>query len=382
MILIGADFVPTELNASLFVNGDIHQLMGNALCDLLSKSDYRIFNLEVPLTDVLSPIPKEGPNLSASTNTICAYKKIGTNLLVLANNHILDQDFQGLTSTINLLDKNNISHVGAGESLLEASMPFFFDIAGKIYCVYACAEHEFSIAETGLPGANPFDPLESYDHVTEAKKKCDYLIVLYHGGKEEYRYPSPNLQKICRKFIEKGANLVVCQHSHCIGCEENYQSGKIIYGQGNFLFNRVNNEYWHSSLLIGITDQNDIVYYPIVQSYYGIMLAETIEAKEIIGGFHHRSNEIKETGFISDKYETYAQNFIDNYILYILKKNYSLFYRVLNKLSGHKMQKITVSRTLSKIHLGLRNYIECEAHREMFIAGIVSFSKKKDEKDL
>lgn len=72
---------------------------------------------------------------------------------------------------------------------------------------------------------------------------CDYTIVLYHGGKEHYRFPSPNLQKYCRKFIEKGANIVICQHSHCIGCEENYKNGKIIYGQGNFLFDDSDDEY-------------------------------------------------------------------------------------------------------------------------------------------
>ena len=74
------------------------------------------------------------------------------------------------------------------------------------------------------------DPAEQKDN------KCDYTIVLYHGGKEYYRYPSPNLQRVCRYMIEKGTDLVICQHSHCIGCEENYLSGKIVYGQGNFIF--------------------------------------------------------------------------------------------------------------------------------------------------
>ena len=68
---------------------------------------------------------------------------------------------------------------------------------------------------------------------------CNSII---NGGKEHYRYPSPDLQKICRKFIDKGADLVVCQHSHCIGCEEKYNHGTIVYGQWNFLFDRSNIE--------------------------------------------------------------------------------------------------------------------------------------------
>lgn len=46
---------------------------------------------------------------------------------------------------------------------------------------------------------------------------------------------------------------MVCQHSHCIGCKEEYLQGTIVYGQGNFLFDDEENEYWQTSLLIRIT---------------------------------------------------------------------------------------------------------------------------------
>src|SRR5690606_29065463 len=114
---------------------------------------------------------------------------------------------------------------------------------------YVCAEHEFSIASVDSPGANPFDPLESLDHIADLKNECDYVVVLYHGGKEHYRYPSPYLQKVCRKMADKGANLVICQHSHCIGCFEVYKDSTLVYGQGNFIFNKHDNEYWKTSIL-------------------------------------------------------------------------------------------------------------------------------------
>ena len=127
--------------------------------------------------------------------------------------------------------------LGVGENKTISAKPFVLSVSNKKIGVYACTEHEFSIAEDNKPGANPFDPLESFDHVSNLKKDCDYVIVLYHGGKEHYRYPSPMLQRVCRKFVEKGAGLVICQHSHCIGCEEKYLDGTIVYGQGNFIFN-------------------------------------------------------------------------------------------------------------------------------------------------
>jgi len=113
--------------------------------------------------------------------------------------------------------------------------PLLVEQDGKKIGIYACAETEFSIAEDNRAGANPFDPLESLDHIADLKSKCDFVIVLYHGGKELYRFPSPYLRKVCRKIVEKGADLVICQHSHCIGAFENYHDSVIVYGQGNFL---------------------------------------------------------------------------------------------------------------------------------------------------
>ena len=56
-IIIGADLVPTRSNASLFESGDVNGLLGTELLNLLKAADYRIFNLEVPLTD--KPRPKK-----------------------------------------------------------------------------------------------------------------------------------------------------------------------------------------------------------------------------------------------------------------------------------------------------------------------------------
>ena len=262
-ILIGADLVPTSSNIDLFDSGDTQTLLSDELKNLLQNADYRIFNLEVPLTDREQPIPKCGPNLIAPTKCVAGYKAMHVDLLTLANTHILDQDQQGLDSTCALLDEAGIAYTGVGKTPEEAAKPYIFECDGKQIGVYACAEHEFSIVTEHSAGANPIDLLESPDHVAALKAKCDYVIVLYHGGKEHYRYPSPNLQKVCRKLVEKGADLVVCQHSHCIGCEEKYQGGTIVYGQGNFLFDDSESEFWQTSLLVQIDDGFEISYIPL-----------------------------------------------------------------------------------------------------------------------
>ena len=369
-IIIGADIVPTESNHALFAAGKVEQLIGTELSEILKSADYRIFNLEVPLVDQARPIAKHGPNLIAPTESVNGLRAMGIDLLTLANNHIMDQGVEGIKSTAKALDHEGISHVGTADNLSEAAEPFFFTVKGKQYGVYACAEHEFSIAGENTPGANPFDPLESPDHVAQMKAQCDYAIVLYHGGKEYYRYPSPNLQKTCRKLVEKGADLVICQHSHCIGCEEKYQGGTIVYGQGNFLFDAGDDEYWNSSLLVQIEDDGQISYVPLKKQENCVRMAKETDALSILQAFNRRSEDIQRPGFIQEKYAEFAQAYISGYIIYFLGLESNFFYRAFNKLSRQRLRKAIVKHAIKKQGLGMRNYIECEAHRELLLKGI------------
>ena len=375
-LLIGADIVPTVSNVELFIKGNVKELVGIELLSLLNNAAYRIFNLEVPLANHEDPILKQGPNLIAPTSAINGYRCLGIDLFTLANNHILDQNVQGYYSTVKTLDKAGINYVGAGNNLADAERPYVFSFAEKKVGVYACAEHEFSIAKESTPGANPFDSLCSLDHVNELKQICDYVIVLYHGGKEHYQYPSPNLQKICRRLVDKGANLVICQHSHCIGCEEKFKNGTIVYGQGNFLFDYQNNEYWNTSILIKVDELFNVSYIPIIKSGNCIRRAEKEKEDEILKEFRMRSEQVTSPGFVEERYCEFAIANLAKYLNKIKGKE-SLLYKVVNKLFGNRLRKRTIIQKYDDKHLiTLWNFIDCEAHNELFLKGIQCFIKK------
>lgn len=369
-IYIGADFVPTASNEDLFVKADTEKLFGQELFALL-KNNFCIFNLEVPLTNAESPIKKCGPTLVAKRETVNTYKALDVNILSIANNHIMDQGEQGLRSTTEVLNENNIAFLGAGKNLDEASKPYIFELNDKKIGVYACAEHEFSVAEKEKCGANPFNALESLDHITNLKKECNYVIVLYHGGKEHYRYPSPNLKKICEKIAEKGADLIVCQHSHCVGCEEDYNGSKIIYGQGNFLFDHNTSEFWKTSLLIEIDEEFNISYIPLVKADNAVRLANEADSRNIITAFASRSEEIKNDSFVNDKYSEFASSALNSYLFNLsgIKRTFS--FKVLNKVTKGRYSKWIINKKYKeKKLLMLQNYIECEAHRELLLKGV------------
>ncbi|WP_102343368.1 CapA family protein [Galactobacillus timonensis] len=376
-IVIGADLVPTDSNHYLFKNGNVSELIGDKIYRKIKSADFSIFNLEVPLVDNGNPILKFGPNLIASTDNIKGLKEINPFFFNLANNHILDQGAEGLKSTVDVLDKANIAHAGAGRNVAEAALPYITEINGLRIGIYCCAEHEFTTANENASGANPFDPLNSLDHIYDLKNKTDYVIVLYHGGKENYRYPSPHLQKVCRKLIDKGANLVVCQHSHCIGSMENWNNGTIVYGQGNFLFDGSDDDSWMTSLLIDldITRENgniisSINFIPLCKQKEKVRLADGDEAFKILNGFRERSQEIKNPECVNRHYQELADSSINNYLSTVSGKK-SLLFRIIDKLSGHKFNRLVISKRFDKNALtGVRNYIECEAHHELLLQGI------------
>ena len=368
-IALGGDIVPTASNRDAFLTGNVSRLVDDGLCGVLGKADFRILNLEVPLTDEEAPIEKCGPALISPTGAVRGLAALGIDAVALANNHIMDQGARGLSSTIAALDGAGILHFGAGQNLDEARPPLVVEIGARRVGVYACAEHEFSIAGEERPGANPFDPLASLQHVRELRGKCDIVVALYHGGREHYRYPSPLLQARCRALVDAGANVVVCQHSHCVGCEESWHEGTIVYGQGNFLFDHQDNEFWATALLVEVylDDGVCVRYHPIVKDGASVRLADGAEAQEIMKGFQERSKQIGVPGYVEEEYGRYARSCLNGYLLGVMPGARSLPFRVINKLCGGNLAEKLCGRQLL---LTLRNYVECEAHNELFVTGI------------
>ncbi len=101
------------------IAGDL--CLENRICSLLSKSqniltnefssfwndaDYRIANLESPITDSNNKILKAGRHIKAPTSVNNGLKKLNIDFFSLANNHIMDYGVQGLTDTIEIIQKS------------------------------------------------------------------------------------------------------------------------------------------------------------------------------------------------------------------------------------------------------------------------------------
>ena len=217
---------------------------------VFADADRVIINLECVLTDSENCIKKCGPNLKGPKTIADTLKAVGITDCLLSNNHIFDFGKEGVHDTLEQLDRVGLNYTGYGDNYENSGKNMYIEQNGiKIGIVNVC-EHEYSYAVENRKGARPFDAFETMQDIREAKKSADYVIVVYHGGTEHCRYPSPALMKACREMVRCGADVVLCQHSHCIGCFETFEGAHILYGQGNFHFPEyMVSEMWNEGLI-------------------------------------------------------------------------------------------------------------------------------------
>ncbi|NLI53964.1 MAG: CapA family protein [Clostridiales bacterium] len=368
-ILIGADVVPTASNIDQFSSA-APKLLFDGLDEIWRAADARIFNLEAPLSDGADAAGKYGANLSAPLACAEGVAALNPTAVCLCNNHIMDDGIEGLRSTRAALKAKRVASFGAGEDLDEADQPYFFVKHGVRIGVYAVCEHEFSFATDRKAGANPLDLVNLSDRIREIKSNCDRLIVLYHGGREGYAYPSPEVEKTCRKIAECGASLVVCQYGHCVGSSERWNNATIVYGQGNFIFDFEDDAKGYDTGMlvrytIGDYGADKVDYVPIVRVSGGAALADEAKAKEILVGFEKRSLRIRIEGFVPARYEAYAAEQKEKLFHVFLGGNAIL--RTMNALTGRRPTRMFDRQSKAN----LLNALRCESIRELVIRGLL-----------
>ncbi len=366
-IIIVGDLFPVPQNFDKFSEGSLNYLFGDEICKIFQKADYRICNLEGAITDSDAVGIKTGPVVKAPTSTINGIKALGIDCCMLANNHITDAGHQGVADTIATLDKTNIPYLGAGVNGDEICHYQLVDINGYKVGLYNVAETMYNEPTKSTGGAWLYDEYVVCKEIEGLKTECDYLIVIYHGGTEKFRYPSPQTRRRFHRMVDSGANMVLSQHTHCVGCEEYYKDAFLLYGQGNFLFRSFNNEYTDTGLIIELTlGEGD----PIVTKYlvnavgYTVRYAEQQDFTE----YEKRSREVYDEELVLKKFTEYCKNEVPLYIKAykggrIVTRAISRFFPKMTL--RYMLKNYTKNQLLFSLH-SLRS----EQNREVAIGGI------------
>ena len=293
LLLLG-DVCPTDHSWDAFASANVEQLFGDT-ATLFERNDFNVINLECAITDSDKGIDKFGPCLKAPYKTAETLKKLGVDLIGLSNNHIFDFGKVGVRDTLQALSDVQLDYTGFGDNEEDSRKNYYVERNGQKICIIAVCEREYSYALPNRMGARVYDEYITIEDVRAAKQHCDRVIVLYHGGKEFCRYPSPRVYELMRALVRNGADLVIGQHSHCIATYENYQGGHILHGQGNFHFTKpFDFDGWFSCLAVEYdTVRNEVNFVPICADEEKIWLAKSEEKETILTEFAQRNEQLQ-----------------------------------------------------------------------------------------
>ena len=172
-------------------------------------------------------------------------------------------------------------------------------------------------------------------------------------------------------MARSGADLILCQHGHCIGCREAYYGCEILYGQGNFVFHLDKNDLWKTGMLVKIDASFCVSYIPLVNDFKKVWRASDSEEKEILAGLEKRSQQILNDNFVRDMFTDYARRIQKSYYVRMSGLDNNLLYLICSKFGLTYITDYMIrSRIKDKNKLAILNYMECETHREILRVGL------------
>ncbi len=344
--LLMGDICATDKTKSQYAEKNIPALFGDTV-SLFENKDLVFVNVECAITESENKIKKFGPNLKSPKETAGMLKELGVTVCGLSNNHIFDFGREGALDTIRAIEAAGLAHTGFGENYESARQNYVVEKDGETVCIIAVCEHEYSYALEDRMGTRPYDEYDTMEDIRNAKAKYDRVLVMYHGGKEHCRYPSPRLRKLCRAMAKNGADVVLCQHTHCIGAYEEFEGCHILYGQGNFQFTKPHDlESWYTLLAVEYdTKSHKITFTPIRAGDDAIELAKGEDKEAIMSAFAARNEQLHNGEWI-EGWRAFCEEYRERY----------------TKVITDACNEDSTDRQNQKF----AHYLDCEAHTDVW----------------
>jgi poly-gamma-glutamate capsule biosynthesis protein CapA/YwtB (metallophosphatase superfamily) len=223
-------------------------IWGDALQELdRAELDFRIVNLETAITSAERPWPDKGVNYRMHPQNIGCFTVARIDACALANNHVLDWGYDGLSETLQTLDAAGIAHAGAGSDAHQAMKPAVLGTAAdRRVLLFSFGSTTSGIPEdwraTSIsPGVNLLDDLSEQtaarvcDEMRAHQQPSDLLIASIHwGGNWGYEIPREQIV-FAHHLIDQGVAIVHGHSSHHVKAIEVFKGRLILYGCGDFI---------------------------------------------------------------------------------------------------------------------------------------------------
>jgi len=209
-----------------------------------------LVNLESPVVTRQRSFPDDflhldrGPGrvpapLNAPAWLLDGLKRADVDAVMLANNHALDQDREGLAETLDAARRAGLVTTGAGRAP-HLGWPVVVGREGARTAVLTFFEKDYP--EPDLPdgeaGVSVLGP-GSVDRVRRARGRNDAVVVVVHVVSELLDRAKPRWRRWSRELAEAGADAIAIHGTHVPGPVETLAVGRrravVAYGLGNLV---------------------------------------------------------------------------------------------------------------------------------------------------
>lgn len=216
---------------------------GEAVRDVLRAADLTHVSNEIAF-DPNCPTPNpwtESLVFCSDPKYMELLKDVGTDIVELTGNHLLDYGPQDVFLTLDMYDQQGMKYFGGGRDLAEANRPLTVTDHGNklafLGCNYAGPPSDFA-TET-RPGSTPcdFDLMETQIADLRAQGYLPIVTFQYY----EYYYPTPSDYELrdFPRMAQAGAAIVSGSQSHVPAAMEFNGASFIHYGLGNLFFDQM-----------------------------------------------------------------------------------------------------------------------------------------------
>jgi hypothetical protein len=237
--------VPPEKNAATLVfGGDV--MLGRScaakiengmdpfagIATLLRGASFAAANLECTISNLGDSAQRyafRAPKRSGQFLRRAGFRAMG-----LANNHALDFGIAALRDCSARLVQEQIEPIGIAKAGSNTYTPAFFSILnGKKLALLA-------ITDVG-PAAGPHIAVASDRSglsaaVANARSHANFVVCLVHWGVENSEKVTDEQRELARWLVDRGVDLVVGSHPHCVQPLDFYHGCPIAYSLGNLVF--------------------------------------------------------------------------------------------------------------------------------------------------
>lgn len=237
---------------TLFFIGDVmmhapqfdrdHRVFFKNIATPMREADFTIANMEL----TLGGQPYSGYPAFSAPEYIAPYMAddCGTDVFLMANNHIFDKGAKGLQRTLDIYDELGEEYglkwtgVARSQEELEATTPLMLFKKGFKIAIINCTYGTNNDPHHGFPNVNYLDEEALHSAFERAKDQgADFILALPHWGLEYQLKHSKTQEKWANFFVKEGADAIIGSHPHVVQDTTHIKGVPVIYSLGNAVSN-------------------------------------------------------------------------------------------------------------------------------------------------